>query len=282
MKISPPLFILTLSLSILLMLMSTPSQAQGSEEQTLPTTIGEAPKAPAAGSKPIVKDYYVPAETNTYFVRTRELGTNYLHFKMTGTSRILNDDFRVILLVYQGQEAVKQIATLPKDAPIPDTLVNTYKVQSDRVTIRRQGHRWLLGNISPTKFRGVQFPQEGRAVNPAAPLDEAKDQFTYHFPDYHLLRFTSDQEARSWFFQDDHKVQVIDYSGIGPGLAFDMMYRYLPFSITRAQVFVTDAYTNDQWKNAAKKAAAKPSAEFPIQIWIHLYANGQAGMKVYR
>ena len=187
------------------------------------------------------------------------------------------------MLTYEsGGDEVKYVAAVPKDVSITegDTLFNTYKPWLDRVTIYRYGYKYKLGNLTKDKFRIVKFPPTGKLVDTQSKATYGTSEFDHILEDYHLLRFTQDAEAREFFFFEDNKVELLDYTGKGGGLAYDLIYRFLPPTETQLLVFMTSQPFSDQYYKAIQNYFAKDPSTRKKAVWIHLWKNGKAGVAI--
>lgn len=233
--------------------------------------------------KPTIKDYGVTDEEKIYVVKWRTDVQYPMYFKMRGRSVVVFDDIRIFMLTYEsGGDEVKYVAALPKNAEANegDTLFNTYKPWLDRVTIYRYGYKYKLGNLTKEKFRIVKYPPSGKLVHIQTEATYGESDFDYIVEDFHLLRFTSNEDARAYFFFEENKVELLDYTGQGAGLAFDLIYRFLPPTETQLLVFMTSQPFSDQYYTAIQNYFAKDRTNRKKAVWIHLWKNGNAGVAI--
>ncbi|MEO1381968.1 MAG: hypothetical protein AAFV78_01890 [Bacteroidota bacterium] len=232
--------------------------------------------------KPQVKDYMVNSEDQTFWVKWRTDLESPKYFRMRGKSIVVFDDIRIFMLHFEGTQYVSHVAALHESTPFKnkDTLFNTYKPESDRVIIYRPGFKYKLGNLTLDKFRIVKYPPEEKPESSRAKLAVSPDSCEYIIKDYHLLKVTSDREARKFYSKGDNSVQVFDYAGVDSGWAYDLLYRHLPHEVRQVEVFITSEFVNEDSIKAVADSMKRLPEEGKRAVWIHLWPDGSAGVKV--
>ena len=232
--------------------------------------------------KPQVKDYVVNSEDQTFWVKWRTDLESPKFFRMRGKSVVVFDDIRIFMLHFEGTQYVSYVAALPGATPFmnKDTLFNTYKPESDRVTIYRQGFKYKLGNLTVDKFRIVKYPPEEKPISSRAEPAVSPDRFEHIIQDSHLLKVTSDREARKFYFKGDNSIQVFDYAGVDSGWAYDLLYRHLSHDVRQVEAFITSEFVNEDSLKVVTESMERLPGEGKRAVWIHLWPDGRAGVKI--
>ncbi|MEO1418457.1 MAG: hypothetical protein AAFW00_24465 [Bacteroidota bacterium] len=130
------------------------------------------------------------------------------------------------------------------------------------------------------KFRIVKYPPEEKPESSRAELAVDSDSFEYILKDYHLLKFTPDREARKFYFKGDNSIQVFDYAGVDSGWAYDLLYRHLPHQVRQVEVFITSEFVNEGSLKAVAASMKRLPEEGKRAVWIHLWPDGSAGVRI--